>query len=148
MAALPMIKRSLPLYLTLAAMAALSSCGGESNSHSEAPDSAPAANAVDKPDDSPVEVTADPPPTNTASSEVGGSCTEADAAMDALLPKFEASASTNGVLLDDGRGFIDGYSAVVRGQSGRVFRIDVPTNIDIADPPATMQSVVDILLTR
>ncbi|MFT5204536.1 MAG: hypothetical protein ACI9C1_003947 [Candidatus Aldehydirespiratoraceae bacterium] len=73
---------------------------------------------------------------------------EADEAMDQLLPAFEAKASVDGVLLDDGRGFIDGFSAVVLGDSGRVFRIDVPSNVDLPDVPAAMQAAVDILLTR
>ena len=87
-----------------------------------------------------------------ASDSVGGfsafSGSEGDEAMDSLLPAFVAEASADGVLLDDGRGFIDDFSAVVRGESGRVFRIDVPSNVDVADVPAAMQAVVDILLTR
>lgn len=74
----------------------------------------------------------------------------ADEAMDALLPKFkdDETASANGVLLADDRGFIDGRSVIVRGDSGSVFRFDVPDNVEIADVNAAMEQLAAILLTR
>jgi len=46
------------------------------------------------------------------------------------------------------RGFILGGSAVVRGDSGRVFRFDAPSDDYIADTQSAMQGIADLLLTR
>ncbi len=75
---------------------------------------------------------------------------EADEAMDELLPKFLAdeAASAAGVVLDDGRGYIDDFGVVVRGDSGRTFSFSVPDNIEVPDFQAALQDVADLLLTR
>lgn len=75
---------------------------------------------------------------------------KADDALDTLLAGFLAdeAASASGVLLDDGRGYVLENSAIVRGDSGRVFRFDAPDNLDIADIQGAMQSIADLLLTR
>jgi hypothetical protein len=75
---------------------------------------------------------------------------KADEAMEVLLPKFKADerAVADGVLLDGDRGFVYDGSAVVRGDSGRVFRFDTPLNIGVADMQTAMEEMADLLLTR
>ncbi len=75
---------------------------------------------------------------------------KADEAMEVLLPKFQADdlATANGLLLDDDRGFVFDGSAIVRGDSGRVFRFDTPDNVDVADMQTAMEGIADLLLTR
>ncbi len=79
---------------------------------------------------------------------------KADEAIDTLLAGFQDddTKSDNGVLLDDGRGYVlDGTfsrSAVVRGDSGRVFVFTAPDGLDVADIQMAMQGIADLLLTR
>lgn len=75
---------------------------------------------------------------------------KADEAMDALLPAFkaDATASAEGIRLDEDRGFVHRNSAVVRGDSGRVFRFDAPDDIDVPDIQAAMQEIAALLLTH
>ncbi|NOX28714.1 MAG: hypothetical protein GXP35_01470 [Actinobacteria bacterium] len=75
---------------------------------------------------------------------------EADEAIEVNLANFadDDRASFGGVLLEDGRGFVDGDSVVVRGDSGRVFTFDVPDSVSVPDVQAAMQEIADLLLTR
>lgn len=75
---------------------------------------------------------------------------KADEAMDALLPAFkaDATASAEGILLDEDRGFVHRNSAVVRGDSGRVFRFDAPDDLDVPDTQVAMQEIAALLLTH
>ncbi len=73
---------------------------------------------------------------------------KADEAMDTLIPKYEAEATSRGILLDDGRGYVLNGSAVVRSDSGRVFSLAVPDGIDVADMNAALKAITDLLLTR
>lgn len=75
---------------------------------------------------------------------------KADEAIEVLLGKFQAdeAASASGVLLDDGRGFVLDGSAIVRGDSGRVFRFDTPDNVDVPDMQLAMEAIAALLLTR
>jgi len=72
---------------------------------------------------------------------------EADEAISTLLAQFLAD-ETDGVLLEQDRGFVDQNSAIVRGDSGRVFRFDAPDSIDVPDSQAAMQDIAELLLTR
>jgi hypothetical protein len=76
----------------------------------------------------------------------------ADEAMEVLVPQFQADerASANVVLLDDGRGFVYEESAVVLGDSGRVFRFDTPPSVfdSIAEAQVAMEASAALLLTR
>lgn len=71
-----------------------------------------------------------------------------DAAFDELLAKYETEASTNGIVLDDNRGYILRETAIVRGASGQVFSFVAPDNVDVANMGVAMQAIADLLLTR
>lgn len=73
-----------------------------------------------------------------------------DEAIDTLLSDFQTDEykSANGVPLDDGRGYVLDSTAVVRGDSGRVFVFGAPDSLDLADTEAAMQGIADLLLTR
>ncbi|NOX30664.1 MAG: hypothetical protein GXP35_11565 [Actinobacteria bacterium] len=79
---------------------------------------------------------------------------QADEAINTLLAVFQddETKSANGVLLDDGRGYVlDGSferSVVVRGDSGQVFVFSAPDSLDVADIQMAMQAIADLLLTR
>jgi hypothetical protein len=75
---------------------------------------------------------------------------EADEAINTLLAKFQAdeTATASGVLLDDDRGYVREHSAIVRGDSGRVFNFTTPNNLDVPDIQVAMQAIADLLLTR
>ena len=77
---------------------------------------------------------------------------QADEAIEVLIPGFEdeqaSSPDPSGVLLDDGAGFIDDLSIVAVGESGAVFRLDLPADLEVADLPAATQELADLLLTR
>jgi len=75
---------------------------------------------------------------------------KADEAIDFNLAKFRDDDRVNfgGVLLEDDRGFVDRYSAVVRGDSGRVFRFNFPESVDVPNIQVAMQDIADLLLTR
>lgn len=72
----------------------------------------------------------------------------ADEAIDTLVPKYQADASARGVLLDDGRGYALDGGALVRGDNGRVFNLGLPDGLDVPDMTAALQEIVDLLLTR
>lgn len=75
---------------------------------------------------------------------------KADEAMEVLIPNFKADerAVANGVLLDGDRGFVYDGSAVVLGDSGRVFRFDTPESIGIPNMQEVMEEMAALLLTR
>lgn len=79
---------------------------------------------------------------------------KADEAIETLLAVFQddETKSANGVLLDDGRGYVlDGSferSVVVRGDSGQVFVFSAPDSLNVADIQMAMQGIADLLLTR
>ncbi len=65
-------------------------------------------------------------------------------------PQFESdsTASADGVLLADGRGYVLDRSAIVRGDSGQVFRFGTPSNVELVDAQAAMEEIAALLLTR
>lgn len=75
---------------------------------------------------------------------------KADEAMGTLLPKFLADESSvlSGVVFADDRGYVDPDGALVRGDSGQVFSLGIPNNIDVADKLEAVQELADLLLTR
>ena len=78
------------------------------------------------------------------------SSSKAEDATDALLTqsKVDEAVSAGGVLLENARGYVVKNSAIVVGDSGTVFRLDTPENVDVADIQATMQQVAALLVTR
>jgi hypothetical protein len=75
---------------------------------------------------------------------------KADEAMDVVLGKFLAdeTAVARGVVLADDRGYVDPDGALVLGDSGQVFSLGIPDNIDVADKLVAIQLIADLLLTR
>lgn len=73
---------------------------------------------------------------------------DADEGLASLASQLE-EANTSGELLEDGaRGYILGRSAVVLGDSGRLFRFDLPDNAEVSELATAMRQLADVLLAR
>ena len=88
-----------------------------------------------------------------AADSVGGvsvySGAKADEAMETLLAKYDPDFG--GVLLDDGRGFVQADlngRVLVRGDSGRVFVFAIPDNIETENLQASLEDLAALVLTR
>lgn len=74
----------------------------------------------------------------------------ADDAMDELLPKFleDEFARADGIVLDDGRGYVLETKLLVRGDSGRAFVLGIPGDLEVDDVQAANLKLAELLLLR
>lgn len=72
----------------------------------------------------------------------------ADEALQVNLDSFNTGSKGAGTLLDDGRGYVAESQLVVRGDSGAVYSLNIPDNLDLADTEVAMSAFLDLLIAR